>query len=277
MKTFIKWQGNKTKHINKFIEYIPKEYNTYIEPFIGSGALFLKLTPGKWIINDLNKDLINSWNSIKDIVEEIILLFIHFGNNFKELSKENKILYCKDITSKIENLPYNVNRASNFILMKHCAYMGHIFVNNKFCFYSLDGPIFYDKSIYFLSDNYYNNLRNVSEYLNNENGHIYNKDYKQILRKSKKNDFVFLDPPYIETNNYKFNYNKNEILDESFIHTLLLEVKKLDRKNVKWMMTQADTVEIKDIFKDYNIKEFPVYRSISKSYKNELLIMNYDQ
>ena len=34
MKTFIKWQGNKSKHLNKFIQYVPDEYNTYIEPFI---------------------------------------------------------------------------------------------------------------------------------------------------------------------------------------------------------------------------------------------------
>ena len=60
MKTFIKWSGNKSKHINKFKEYIPKEFNTYIEPFIGSGALLLHLEPKKWIINDLNKDLINT-------------------------------------------------------------------------------------------------------------------------------------------------------------------------------------------------------------------------
>ena len=72
MKTFIKWQGNKSKHINKFIDYIPDFTGTYIEPFLGSGALFLHLEPEKWIINDLNKDLINVWNSVKNNPDEII-------------------------------------------------------------------------------------------------------------------------------------------------------------------------------------------------------------
>ena len=56
---------------------------------------------------------------------------------------------------------------------------------------------------------------------------------------------------------------------------LYKEVKKLDKKKVKWMMTQAETKEIKNIFKDYNIKKFQVYRPVNKSYVNELIIMNY--
>ena len=81
--------------------------------------------------------------------------------------------------------------------------------------------------------------------------------------------------PYIELNKYRFNYNKDEVLDESFIQELYLQVKKLDERKVKWLMTQADTQQIKDVFKDYTIKTFQVYRMGSKSYVNELLIMNF--
>ena len=66
-----------------------------------------------------------------------------------------------------------------------------------------------------------------------------------------------------------------ESLDNKFILELYKEVKKLDKKGVKWLMTQADTKEIKDIFKEYKIKKFEVYRANSKTYKNELIIMNY--
>ena len=65
MKTFLKWQGNKSKHINKFEKYLPEEIfdekwsGTYIEPFVGSGAMLLYIEPEKCIINYLNKDLIN--------------------------------------------------------------------------------------------------------------------------------------------------------------------------------------------------------------------------
>ena len=275
MKTFIRWQGNKSKHINKFIEYIPEFTGTYIEPFVGSGALLLKLQPKKWIINDLNKDLINIWNQVKNNPKDIIKNFKKFGEKFKSLSKNDQVKYCKEIISKIETTPYNLQRASIYLLMKFCCYMGNILHNNEFLFYGLDMNIYLENNYPFLKQQNYDNLLKVSDFLNNTNGKIFNTSYEKILNKAKKNDFVFLDPPYIEGHNYKFNYNKDEFLDESFINNLYQQVKKLDTKGVKWLMTQADTKQVKDIFKEYIIKKFQVYRMGSKSYVNELVIMNY--
>lgn len=276
MKTFIRWQGNKSQHLNKFIEYIPDFSGTYIEPFIGSGALLLKLQPKKWIINDLNKDLINIWNQVKNNPDEIIKIFKEFSKYFKPLSKTDKVKYCKEITSKIELMPYDIKRASIYLLMKFCVYMNNIIINNKFFFNSLDLHILSRNKYYFLEENNYNNILEVSEFLNNSKGQIFNKSYEIILDKAKGGDFVFLDPPYIESHNYIFNYNKDEVLDESFIHNLYKQVKKLDKRGVKWLMTQADTKQIKNIFKEYTIKKFKVYRMASKSYVNELIIMNYN-
>jgi DNA adenine methylase len=275
MKTFIKWQGNKSKHINKFIQYIPQFTGTYIEPFLGSGALLLKLQPKKWIINDINKDLVNIWKYVKSNPQGIIDMFTEFGTYFKPLSKEDKVKYCKEITSKIESMPYDIERASVYLLMKFCSYTGDIIYNNKFFFKSLDMNIFIRNYYPFLLQNNYNNIQLVSQFLNNKSGKIFNKSYEKILDKAKEGDFIFLDPPYIDTHKYDFNYNKDEILDDSFIQQLFLQVKKLDERNVKWLMTQADTEQIKDIFKEYTIKRFQVYRMGSKSYTDELLIMNY--
>jgi DNA adenine methylase len=127
----------------------------------------------------------------------------------------------------------------------------------------------------FLLQNNYDNINHISLFLNTKSGKIFNKSYEKILDKAKQNDFIFLDPPYIDTHKYDFNYNKDEILNDSFIQELYLQIKKLDERNVKWLMTQADTKQIKDVFKDYTIETFQVYRMGSKSYVDELLIMNY--
>jgi DNA adenine methylase len=275
LKTFIKWSGNKSRHLRHIIPYIPDDYNTYYEPFIGSGALFLKLQPKKWVINDVNKDLINVWENVKNNPEIIIYLFEKFGKEFKPMSKQKKIEYCRNITETIDKMPYNITRATIFMLMKFCVYMGNIIIKNKFYFMGLDLHISIQNRCFFLEKNNYNNLNKVAEYLNSSNGLILNKDYKEVLNKVKKDDFVFLDPPYVEDHDYGFNYNSGEKLDNKFIMELYKEVKKLDKKKVKWMMTQAETKEIKNIFKDYNIKKFQVYRPVNKSYVNELIIMNY--
>ncbi len=275
MKTFIKWQGNKSKHINKFIQFIPPFTGTYIEPFVGSGALLLKLQPKKWIINDINKDLINIWKYVKNNPQGIINIFIEFGIDFKPLSKQDKVKYCRKITSKIESMPYDINRASMYLLMKFCAYMGNIIIKNNLYFQSLDLPIIINNRYLFLEQNNYDNILQVSQFLNTKYGKIFNKSYEKILDKAKEGDFVFLDPPYIEERNYKFNYNKDETLDTSFINNLYKQVKNLDKRGIKWLMTQADTKQIKNIFKEYTIKTFKVYRITSKTYVNELVIMNY--
>ena len=159
--------------------------------------------------------------------------------------------------------------------MKFCEYMGNILVNNKFTFKGLDMNIYINNKYYFLEKNNYINLLNVSTYLNQSKGKIYNTDYKEILDKAKKGDFVFLDPPYIEKHNYVFNYNIVETLDNKFISDLYKQVKLLDKKGVKWLMTQAETKEILKIFKEYKISKFEVFRRHTKSYTNELIIKNY--
>ena len=119
------------------------------------------------------------------------------------------------------------------------------------------------------------NKQGKKKFNNSKKGKIYNEDYKKILKKAKEGDFVFLDPPYIEDHNYRFMYNKNEKLDTKFMSQLKKQCDLLNKKNVKWLMTQADTKQVRETFKDYIIKEYPVYRRGNNCYKNELLIKNY--
>ncbi len=272
MKTFIRWQGNKSRHINKFKEWIPEFSGTYIEPFLGSGALFLYLQPERWIINDLNKDLINIWKTVRDYPNTIIKEFKKFSKKLVLLSRDDKLLLCKKITLNINELSYNTKRAIMYILMLYCAYFPSLLFKNKFYFHWLSTNLSNNKYT-FNREKYYNNINKISTFL--QNGDIYNKSYEEILQKAKKDDFVFLDPPYIEEHDYRFTYNKDERLDSSFLKNLLKQVKQLDNKNVKWLMTQSDTEEVRKLFKEYRIKTFKVYRTSKKDYVNELLIMNY--
>ena len=128
---------------------------------------------------------------------------------------------------------------------------------------------------YIFTQKYADLLSDIGLFLRSTNGKIYNLDYKAILSKAKANDFVFLDPPYIEDHKYKFKYNNDEKLDIKFLKSLKSKVRKLDKKGVKWLMTQADTKEIRELFKEYDIIEYPVYRISRKTYTTELIIKNY--
>lgn len=273
LKTFIRWPGNKSKHLKHILPHIPDEYNTYIEPFVGSGALFLKLQPDKWIINDINKDNINVWNEVKDNVESIIYIFKEFGKIFKPLDNKEKILLCKEIISKLNRMKYDLDRASLYMIMKYCVYMGELIRNGRFYFNGLDLNIYTKNQYSFLGNKYFENLKKVNIFLNKSKGKIMSTDYKNILKQAKRGDFVFLDPPYVD--DYIYEYNIDQKLDIGFIKQLRNEMDKLDNKGVKWIMTYADTKDIRKIFKEYYITEYPVFRRIQNKYTSELLIKNF--
>ena len=81
----LKWVGGKRQLLNDIIPMIPKNCSTYVEPFIGGGAVLFELQPKKAIINDFNGELINVYTVIRDYPEELIKeLQFHKENNTSE-------------------------------------------------------------------------------------------------------------------------------------------------------------------------------------------------
>lgn len=66
MRPILKYRGGKSKEIPEFIHYIPNEYNRYIEPFLGGGAVYFYLEPERAIINDINTKLIEFYQDVRN-------------------------------------------------------------------------------------------------------------------------------------------------------------------------------------------------------------------
>lgn len=65
MNPMIKYRGGKSKELPQFEKYIPTDYDTYFEPFIGGGAVFFHLQPPKAVISDINHRLINFYSEMQ--------------------------------------------------------------------------------------------------------------------------------------------------------------------------------------------------------------------
>jgi len=231
-------------------------------------------------VNDKNEDVMNAWRTVKESPNNIISYFKKCCPIFISMSKEDKLKWCRKKLVDFTKESLNSKRAALYILLKYCAYMGHILINNVYQIVSLDMKIYAPMRLYFFSEEYYENIRKVSEYLvtSGSKGLMFSKDYKRILEMTKKGDFVFLDPPYEETINYKFNYNiegGTPTSGKGLLEELKSECAKLDVKGVKWLMTQADTKAVRETFQKYHISTFPVYRRQANVRKLELLIKNY--
>lgn len=273
MKTIFKRHGNKSKYLKHILPYVPVFQGTYIEPFAGTGALFLKLSPSKWIINDLNKDVISTWKLIKNHPDSLLTMIKMFSKGFLKLSNFDKYESCKRLTDQLNYEIPKLSRSIIYFLMNHCIYAS---IQNTKGVYIIQGmyPAVFNNVLPISNEKYQENIKNVSCYLNRTRGKITSKDYSKVISKAKEGDFVFLDPPYLD-NDPGLKYNTEENIDKIFVDTLLENLKELDNKNVKWLMTQGDNPMIRKKFKKYTIIEYPVYRVFSNTRAVELIIKNY--
>ncbi|MHA1897198.1 MAG: DNA adenine methylase, partial [Promethearchaeota archaeon] len=126
-KPFLKWAGGKRQLIPQIDPYIPEEFNTYIEAFVGGGALFFYLLPARAVLIDINHELINTYNVIKNHVYELIESLKKHKNTPEYYYAIRNIDRDPD---KFQELS-DIEKASRTIYMNKCCYNGLYRVNSK--------------------------------------------------------------------------------------------------------------------------------------------------
>lgn len=290
-KPFLKWAGGKTQLIKDIERVLPieitKEKFTYIEPFVGSGAVlfwmlnnFPKLE--KAIINDINEDLINTYRIISSNPKELISILEVLQKEFHNLegSEEEKKLYYY----QKRNL-YNTRKeeqcmqAALFIFLNRTCFNGLYRVNSKNLYNVPMGgykkPTICDKE----------NILAVSNAL--QKVEILCGDYEETLSHSNENSLFYFDPPYKPLNETSsFNsYAKDEFNDNEQVR-LKDFCSKLDELNHTWILSNSDVKGkngsdnfFDDLYSDFNIQRVDARRSINANPKKrgkltELLITN---
>lgn len=202
MKPIIKYRGGKSKEINNFIEFIPNQYDRYIEPFAGGAALFFYLAPNAALINDINSRLVNFYSAVRENFDSLKAELTRLELTYRSNQMEYEQIKMKDKSRHVENK----NEALNYLLRD--MYNG--IIEKKY----LDATLYYfiNKTSYsgmlrFNSKGEFNvpfgryknfNTQLVSEEHSEllKRTEITNEDYSEIFNRCTVNDFVFLDPPY---------------------------------------------------------------------------------
>lgn len=265
----VKWVGGKRQLLSEIMPLIKKGCCTYIEPFIGGGAVFFELQPQKAIINDFNSELINVYRVVRDFSEELIKeLEKHDCNNSEEYYYEIRSL---DRSSEFTNMS-DIKKAARLLYLNKTCYNGLYRVNSCGQFNSPYGR--------YKKPNIVNavTIRAMSKYLQNNDIEIKQGDYRDVLQKLRKGSFVYLDPPYmpISSSSSFTGYTENGF---SYEHQVLLkkECDKLREKGISFLQSNSDCPEIRELYSDYNIKTVRAKRSINSNAKrrgevNEVLI-----
>lgn len=269
-KPFLKWVGGKTRLMNKLSEFFPTSYKNYFEPFLGGGSVFFNFMPENATIADSNTTLIDTYITIRDNLDELyefleVLETKNSEDEYYEYRKEfNKLR--KEGTSKIY--------ISALMIYLNKAGYGGVFRENQKGGFNVP----YGKYKTFNITNK-QNLLNVKKSLEKVN--IKCSNYTDTLKNAKKGDFIYLDPPYDKENKTSFTkYQKDDFNQEEQkkLANLLTE---LDQKGVMFLLSNANTELINDLYKDFTIVEVTVGRNINNKNKgvskknNEVLIFNY--
>ena len=270
----LKWVGGKRQLLNDIIPMIPKNCSTYVEPFIGGGAVLFELQPKKAIINDFNSELINVYTVIRDYPEELIKeLQFHKENNTSEYFYTVREYDRKpDFFSKMTS----VQKAARVIYLNKTCYNGLYRVNSAGQFNSPYGK--------YKNPNIVNEtvIRAMSKYFNENNIVIKNGDFKDALKGLRRGAFVYLDPPYmpISSSSSFTGYTENGF-NEKKQRELKKLCDKLDEKGIKFLQSNSDCEFIRDLYSGYKIKTIKAKRAInskgnSRGEINEVLIYNYE-
>lgn len=264
----VKWVGGKRQLMFELLKNMPKNYNRYFEPFIGGGALFFYLQPDNAYISDMNEELINLYQVVRDNVDELVA-DLQKHDISKEYFMEIRNI---DRTEEYKNWS-NIQKASRFIYLNRTCFNGMYRVNSKGEF---NVPFGHYKNPRILDEN---NLINCSNLL--QRTEIKHADFSEILKKVKKGDFVYFDPPYVplsETSSFT-SYTKDGFdIDMQF--KLRDVCDELDSMGVKFLLSNSDTKLVNELYENYNIKKVFASRQINANADGrgkitEVLVRNY--
>lgn len=290
-KPFLKWAGGKTQLIEQIKQQLPvvvtENEFTFIEPFVGSGAvLFWVLREfsnvKRVIINDINSDLTNTYLTIKNDVDTLIEILLSWENEYHSLTEkaeEKKEYYYQKREAFNKRNSIQTVQSALFLFLNKTCFNGLYRVNRKNGF---NVPIGSYKKPRICNQE---NLLAVSEAL--QKVVILNGDFSETINYATENTFFYFDPPYkplSETSSFN-SYAKDEFNDSEQIR-LKKFCDTLDQKGYQWILSNSDVKGknpddnfFDDLFGNYQINRVLAKRSINanpekRGQLTELLITN---
>ena len=295
-KPFLKWAGGKGQLLSQLYEHLPvdlhKQAFTYIEPFVGGGAMLfymLRKFPNitHTVINDINPHLVTAYRVIKDLPDELIHRLSALENDYDSLSdEEEKRDFFINVRTIFNDSPLDdVDRAKYLIFLNRTCFNGLYRVNAKGKFNVPFGR--YINPMICNADT----IKADSELLNLFDVTILNGDFERTIDEMGDGlNFIYFDPPYRPLNaTSSFNsYAKEDFNDDEQIRLRDFCVRINERPNVRWMLSNADCSAknpedtfFEDIYADFHIHRVFASRAINanpnkRGKLTELLIKNYE-
>lgn len=283
MKPMIKYRGGKSKEIPHILWHIPRFTGRYIEPFFGGGALFFHLEPRQAIINDINSRLMVFYKAVRDnymdLRKELDEIESRYASNRKEFDELKTLHPLERVTDKNEELYYLLRDMFNeTVEKKYSDALLYYYINKT----AYSGMIRYNaRGEFNVPFGRYRHLNTNSVTPSHskllQRAEIFNTDYSYIFNMCRKDDFVFLDPPYdcvfSDYGNQEYKDGFNE-----YSHRRL--AKDFANLPCKALMVIGSTPLTEELYKGYIVDEYEKSYAVNirnrfKSAAKHIVVANY--
>ena len=254
MKPFLKWAGGKYKIIDRILDALPKG-DQLVEPFAGSGAVFLNAEFDEYLIADINADLINLYKKIQTEGNE----FITYAAAFFLPENNTEVAYYK-FREEFNNCTEITRKSALFIYLNRHCFNGLCRYNSKGGFNVPFGrytkPVFPEKEI-------------LNFYVKSQRAVFEIADFKVTMNKASKGCVVYCDPPYAPlTATSNFSDYTSSGFDFTDQQALADSAKALNSRGISVVISNHNTEFTRSIYTDAKIRSFDVQRFISSDAKN---------
>ena len=288
-KPFVKWVGGKSQLLEEIRKKYPQKIERYCEPFVGGGAVLFdilqKFQPKEVLINDINKELINTYLQVKNHCEELINQLNELQTQYKKLGQEDRKVLFYEKRTRYNTLKVNgdelenLEKATLFIFLNKTCFNGLYRVNSKGLFNvpfnNAKNPLICDAE----------NLRLCSQVL--QNVILKTGDYKECESFIDEKTFVYIDPPYrplTQTSAFT-SYSENQFLDKEqielaqFIDNIAKKGSTILASNSDPKNSNEDDNFFDNLYSNFEIERVSASRMINANPEkrgaiNELLITN---
>jgi DNA adenine methylase len=269
-RPFLKWAGGKTQLLAQLAVFYPPRgtVKRYVEPFLGSGAVFFHfkamVEPARALLWDNNRELVDTFQAVQQDVDHVIKLL---RKHQKQHSKEFFL-------SMREKSPTSIaGKAARLIYLNKTCFNGLYRVNSRGIFNVPFGR--YHNPSLFNEES----LRQAALQL--RGAKVESRDFRLLAVQAKKGDFVYFDPPYHpRSSTSSFTAYTRDSFGESDQRELAELYRKLDKKGCYLLLSNSDTPLVRELYAKFHIREVSARRNInSKADRRgpvgELVVLNH--
>ena len=274
LNPFVKWAGGKRQLMDELLEFMPKSYKRYYEPFVGGGALLLELMPSKATINDSNRELVYVYKCLRN--KKLFESFFKLCKHHEEMHSEEYYYQIRDLDRKkaVFTKMTVPEKAARCVYLNKACFNGLFRVNGKGFFNVPSGK---KKKVKCFDDE---NMLALHKYFSKKKPIILNGDFAKAVKTAKAGDFVYFDPPYDVVGEQSFtSYTAGGFGREEQIRLRDL-IRELTERGVLVMASNANTPFIQEIYQGFNIHVVNAKRMINSNPDGrgdveEVIITNY--